>query len=145
MFDGTYTDSELLYSKALTAIQAHPISSTDTLTDEELKKNLIREMRVVIEKPAGATYATVKLTNTIHPYWTSKYSMSTKFQETTMIYDGNAQNQNPRDIYIYYIPNYASKAGHYNDQIWVFNNDRIPVNVHLMRIEDPEIINNAER
>ena len=55
-----------------------------------------------------------------------------------VVFDGSVYKQEPRDIYIYYMPNYNSKSGKLLDHFSVANVSNIPVNIHIVRLKTDE-------
>lgn len=140
LFDGVYTESAGQLNNIVGEFMVHK-NVGSSVTEDQVRNNVVRLMLFEVEKDA--------LSGLVSVYATERYSLdssiATQFSTSQIdyvyrriVFDGNTQKQQPRDIYVYYMPNYASSNGHVRDAIRIDNNDRIDINFHVMRIQTAE-------
>ncbi|MBP3458325.1 MAG: prepilin-type N-terminal cleavage/methylation domain-containing protein [Lachnospiraceae bacterium] len=155
LFDGVYTDS----SNGRDEAAAHFVSKFNIqwahIVAEDLYPYLIRTLTITIERDIN-NFAVIRATETYSinkaaggvqmPVSGCWVDLNTCFDgpnsyvpsSGVTIFDGSVYKQEPRDIYIYYIPNYKSTTTSVLDNFEINNVDDIPVNVHMVRLKTNE-------
>lgn len=155
LFDGVYTDA----SNGRGEAAAHFVSkfnvSWSHIVAEDLYPYLIRTLTIKMERDAN-NFAVISATETYSinksagwvstPVTNQWIDLNSCFDgpnsyvpsSGVTIFDGSVYKQEPRDIYIYYIPNYKSTATSVLDNFEIDNVENIPVNVHMVRLKTDE-------
>lgn len=140
LVDSVYKDNSTVWSDAYAMYEPYK-QQWRNCTEEEFEKETKRKIVVDIgcTKDAGGniTSTEVKVHNeyecNVNPYY-PPYSITDLSTPDNIIY--YSDNHFPRDIYIYYYPNYNSKNSGTNalDQIEINNTLERDVTVHLLRL-----------
>lgn len=155
LFDGVYTETAGQRSNVAADFltkRSNPWYSPIT-QPEDFYPYLQRTVTIDVNKIPGASgnQATVTVTETYkvtYYDWGSYFSGSNEYSlAPTTVFDGDVYGTAPREIYIYYNGNYnstSSAAGSCLDNFVINNPDKIPVNIHLMRLKTAETDVNKE-
>lgn len=152
LFDGVYTDSANAKSEA-EAFFITKYTGSGSLKAGDLVPYLKRTFTVTVQNDAegnaqitgtdiyslaGSGWVNTPVSGTsVDLGW--QFSSYTSYTlPAVTIFDGSVYKQAPRNIYIYYIPNYRSTAGSVLDNFVIDNADNIPLNVHLIRLKTAE-------
>lgn len=151
LFDGVYTDSSNAMSDA-EAFFFTKYNGYGNLQAGDLYPYLERTCVITLMRDVDG-FAKIMCTETykirsdgwvslpVSGTWmdlNSSFDTNVHTLSSVTVFDGSVYKQEPRDIYIYYMPNYQSKDGKVLDNFQISNASNIPVNVHIVRLKTAE-------
>lgn len=152
LFDGIYTENASQKENVAVQLLNKKINSSVSMIPSDFYPYLKRVMAIHVDRDVTTGYVTVTLEETYSLSSTSftaassgnAVNVTTDFSGTmevtynSVVFDGSNYKQEPREMYFYYMGNYESHSGKVLDQFEVYNNDEVPINIHLVRIKTSE-------
>ncbi|MBP3421076.1 MAG: prepilin-type N-terminal cleavage/methylation domain-containing protein [Lachnospiraceae bacterium] len=140
LVDSVYKDSTTIWSDARSKFHDYAPSWGGDISEEDFPKQVSRTIIIDVDELIEATGKKMQI-NVSNVFklstWSHHYSVEQISMPKDTIYESNTQY--PRDIYIYYYPNYGDGSGKtvkgdYYDRFVINNNADIDVSVHLIRL-----------
>lgn len=152
LYDGVYTESASQRDNVAVQLLNNKINSSLNMTQTDFYPYLQRVMEIHVDEDPVTKYVKVTLVekyslcrNTFRANSSGQlvdvvndFSGTMEVSFSNVIFDGSNYKQAPREMYFYYMGNYESNSGKVLDQFEIYNEDEIPVNIHLVRIKTSE-------
>ena len=140
-FDAIWQDKVNDYEEVAAQIYANT-SGANGKTQKEIIANTKRKLEIVIDDTGTATAPNYVVTgidkyyfNAYNPYYYSESDLA--YNKSTILYNMTNTGQSPRNIYVYYWPNYKSDLSGVEprrDDFIVTNKTDLPVKVYFVRM-----------